>query len=1149
MSNQHPFTNPDPFLDQGNHVTPRKRGSRWLVVLGVLFGFGFLFCGGILVASYFALEQVAGGYGPVDLPETLPTRIDEQRNFNRSLAGFVADPSKDPCVDPDICEFVTDSLQQLRDYDTIPFSHEMFLQAVAASPLGKGQVGFLERLSIKSWLAEYEPVPYVDEPYERILDMRVNAEGDLATVDLLLYSEESQASSEQWYLVKDDDVWKLYDWNRLEYGRRMSDEYAAYVISESLNADGYDLAVNDLDEAEGLYLEGETERAHDLIRQCETRPMLPSDCNVALLRTAYTWMAIGECEESIRVLKMIPNPDEIWGVWPALAACYSNLGKNEEALEATQRYEKLSPDHPNMHMLYSIVLLEAGRDAEAADHAAMNLRFFPRDQTVLTDLIDFSRFEDIPLLLDCMVECMAESGHTFAWDLVLNHGAVEPLWGQQLVQAAKEHEELPAGFVTLAEANLAWAQSDFDRSAELFLEARNQVQLSVLREIAARDHIDARIKGGNIVALLAEAGDTDVFRSLLADALDDSLDIEPQAIIDALNQADTGDSHWALGLRGFANHQLDRLGDALRDFETFYDWAKNRTVDSAGTDEEVETWVVDAVLGYMIEELVETDRAIEALERWPDEVETLHQWGTLLLQPHQQNQRDAVLAAFPDEASDVAKVQRFRILAQQANDRRESELCDQYHQSAIELARPLYEQSYYLVTLFSQRAQNAVWHRFESVPIDSLYLDEGDEDSDFRGTFFTDALIEANILLDESTAREWIEKAERNGLDNSETLAELHESLADLFYEVGKYEAAAQSYLAAIERTEDRDSWRAGERRRAYINSMLGLHKYDELRNWLDKQDEKQIWDDATVLLKEGDSEALMALLEEQKQDRAIAWLRRPVVRAELDLQRDQNWVDQLLERYTLSFGYRSAASSGSLLLDSDHVPPTEEMRRLVRLLAGSNREVREIDSADETNHSWLVSGDAGERTVVTFQLAQYDASMSPPELSGRLEQPVVRILLQIDDPMPNPTRRLLESSARLVTEKAIAFAWEDHDVLWIGSDLEERLQWKDRVPVETALSQARLTLSPVKEEDDSEIISIDQWNGKLEQSEEKRVSVFVTQRIGGVTERLAAHIVNVDRDQYAIYAELDEDSVLDPLGKKGRRISVGVANLQPRED
>ncbi len=1147
MSTQHPFSQHDPFFDNATTTYRPQQGSRWMVILLVVMGFGLLLCGGMITLSYLAIQKAAGVHTEVDLPDELPSRTEDQAAYNQSLARFSANPKADPCVDPRVCEFVRTSLRQLRDGEEIPFSRAMFLEAVAASPDGRGEVGLVERLSINTWLGEYEPTPSIDEPFERILAVRVNDNGDLATVDLLVYSAESQALSQQWYLVKEQDEWKMYDWQRMEYGRRMSDEYAGYVISESLNAEGYDNAMQQLADAQELWWDGEKELARAKIKQCETMPMLAVDRTVALLRTAYTWMAIEQDEETIRVLKMIENPDEVWGVWPVLAACYSSLGQDEQALRALENAAAQSPDHPNIRWLMSVVYDEVGREQESADHAAIALQFCPRDPTIYSTVIDNDRPEDIPLLLDCVV--MSED--PFDWTQLLDHAAGSTAWGEQLVSTIQQRDRLAKGLETLARANVAWSKSDFDESAKLFLQARDEVQLPMLREIAVRDHVAARLEDGKIAEAIRESDQPEVTLSqLLSRAVDDALDVDHEALLAALEQVDLGDSPWAAGLRGYANHLLRRYDVALPDLQSFYQWSSERLpsieeMESESTD--VTAWMVDAIASYLTEALVRSGRPMEVLKLWPDEIQIQHEWGSLLLDASSDQLRKQVLAELGDEVTDAVQVQRLRLLARQARLAGDSQICDDYHRQAIELADRLTseDQAYDLYELIHQRARDAIWNRLADPP---MVTPTHDEDQSLRDEFFVEAVREAVIIDDETIARSWIEYAGRCGVDDGPTLAAMQNALADLMNERGQYEQAAEAYRAALNLDDDKDSWRWDRRRREYVGAMLDAGKIDALKQWLEADSSSTAWNQVVVALAAGDADSVRSLLSQQTDSEVNAWLGRHEQRRLLRRYAEDTWLDDLLDRYQLLLGYNYSQDRGDLVLDRDALPEPEQMQQSIQQAFGDDAQSTVIVlSSGDRQPAWKVTTANGQRYLMTWKLVQYDASAAPAVIRGRLAQPVLQLGIDVIDDEPHATERLLQAASRLASDGAIAFDWTEHGFLWAGDRLADRLAWQDRAPVEAATSEMSLVLMPSSEAADADDdLTLQQWADEL-QAAGGTIPVRVRQSLERLEETIPAQLIRVDIEKYDLHIQLEANGQLDPLAKAGRRFTCGIYSVRKR--
>ncbi|MDG2222717.1 MAG: hypothetical protein P8L85_15160 [Rubripirellula sp.] len=1146
MSTKQSFSSQqDPFFPDGPaSPTPTQR-TRWPFILAVMLGFGLLFCGGIVMLGYIAIQKAAGVRPVVDLPDQMPSRSDDRDQFNASLTDFVTNPTADPCVAPEVCEFVETSIGQLRNNETIPFSREMFLGVVAASPIGEGKIGLAERLTINTWLTEYEPIPTIEQPNHRILNIHLNGTGDLATVDMLIYSSDSQAQSVQWYLVQENDAWKMYDWQRLEYGRRMSDEYAGYAAADTPNAEGYDRTMQQLAEAKNLWLNGERTLAEAKLRKCESTPMLAADRPVALLRTAYTWMGVGEDEEAIRILKNIPNPDQSWGVWPSMAACFLNTGQQEEGLQAALKAQTQSPDHPNVQWLLSQLKTEStesNESTESADRLATALQFCPHDATYLAAVVANNRPEDIPLIIDCILL----SDNSSEWSQLLDSAARSTAWGKELLTISQKRADLPPSFGSLVKANIAWSKADYDDAAELFLKARDEAKAAMLRDIAIQDHFSARLENGRIAELFREVTPLeDVLAQLTQQALDENLDIAPEEILAALEQVDTENSNWASGLRGHANYQLRRYELALPDLDRFSRWITTQS-ETSEDDEDPSSWIVEAAASQLTEVLIELDQPMDVLKRWPSDLNRHHHWGTLLLQRNNDDKRRNVLAAFEDTLPDSIDVQRSRFLALDARLRGDANTCDQHHRDALEKWKTLNsdEFAFRVQALISDRARDAVWNRFTGPPLDQQATAEQPPLSE---SFFMAAAREANALKDEQTIRHWIDYAAKQGIKTGDTNAVMQNHSGDLLLETGNYEEAAKAYLAAIEQEQDKDTWRSDQRRLNYIDSMIKAEKMDELLAWLSTQGESTAWDRATVELATGNGENLIDLLADQPKEEVTRWLQRAQQRRSLERYTNEAWIDTLLNEYPIYLSYLFGQASGDLVMLQKQLPATEQMQRWVQQAVGSDTEPIKISLRDDQQHAWVANLENGQRYLVAFELMQYESSSLPESIRLQLADSVLRISLHVIDHQPQATRRLFAAVARIANEDAVAFQWNDRGLLWAGEKLADQLKWQNRVPVQPSLGEYRLLSDSDFSESNEVDLSLTQWADALQATSDKTLPIVTRQSLGSITEKRPAQLTNVNLDEYFVQVQMEADSQLDPLAKSGRQFRCNAGNVQER--
>ena len=232
MSSKQPSGDPaDPFPPRAGSPPETGLGSGKRIVFVILGFLGLcgLLCCGVFGAGYLLFQryQAANRSGTVNIE--LPRRYDafahDAKTFNASIQRRLQTLNQSvTCSDPSLTEFIDATMVLLKNGQPARFHVATFLKSIDKSESANGSVPLLTRLILSRGLGAGETLsPSVDDHYE-LLEVRLAPDGMLAEVDLLVYSSDNLTTSQQWYVVKADSGWHLYDWQRLEFGRRLADE-------------------------------------------------------------------------------------------------------------------------------------------------------------------------------------------------------------------------------------------------------------------------------------------------------------------------------------------------------------------------------------------------------------------------------------------------------------------------------------------------------------------------------------------------------------------------------------------------------------------------------------------------------------------------------------------------------------------------------------------------------------------------------------------------------------------------------------------------------------------------------------------------------------------------------------------------------------
>ncbi|TWU51338.1 tetratricopeptide repeat protein [Rubripirellula reticaptiva] len=1139
------------------------------LILGGLTLLGILFCGGVAVIAYFAVQGAAGSTGLVAVPPR-PTKLSEAfqvdaNNFERSLVRRFGESQQSeidsdsvPHFDSSVAAFVNECVEANRVGDTIPMNREMFLDAVQASPCGNSEFGLIDRMAIRSWLDQYEPAPDKFDTHVQIIDVHVDSgtlPGDpkLAQVSLIFYSEESQADAQQWFLINAGDKWEIYDWQSLDFGRRTSDEYAAYNAGDPATSDGYDSAIDQAVDAQRLWNEGQQELAIAKLRQCEAIPMLAEDRSIAMLRIAYIWMSFDEYGEAIRPLTAIKNPDQMWGVWPVLSVCYLNTGEKERALKAALKSQAQSANHPRTHWLLATVYEAFDRDDESADEAVIALQGCPLDQTLVNMVTNNRRTEDVPAL----VSAVAQIGMP-AWIQLADSAAYGMEWSKAVLDFVESGNgiETDAAIVALLRANEAWSRQDYDAAAENFILARDKTSDDQLRRVAVQDHADARIERDRYLSLFTESDDVEgTIRTLCHWVFQDEFYGDVQSLLtafethemDEILSANPNAQPWEIGVRGWCRHELDEHDLALPDLTEFVDWLSSEAItanESTNGDSDPQ-WLIDSSNETLTETMLSLGKYRDVVERFPNHAG----YQSMLVNDLMVQGKESVVAfldATQTATDPVIKLTRTRLEAFLSVCKGDVSTADSLHRKAISIvdqADPENEHSLRLI-LNRQRAIDSVINRALPSEIEMAEID--------LPLVIFHAVEEAARLNDSKTMRAWAQRVEAVDSDNVDHVM-IKTRFAELRFAGGQYGETVE--LLSESQLNGSEGYWSNRQRELRKQALLELGKSDVL---LSELFSKPLSDDglappkpslhgdgalavqALALVAKGDFEKLDSIFSTVDKDEVGNWLSIPSQRRWLVRHADDPSIKALLQKHPMSIGYLAPESLGQIWTTANRSMTKDDIESLLESEMGEIFEVVPVSLANEAKESsaWTASSASGQRILIGSSIQTARGTRLPIRKRDEFSQPLLRISIAILDQLPNANRRLFEIASALASDDAIAFTWVDESLTWFGPDLPSKIRWEDRVPIHAETTPTSIDTAENDEDMNSDPRSPQEWTSDLKSSQTPLL-VQVTLECGEIIESLPATLIRVEADQYGLIVESMSDSKIEPLFKTGQTYSI----------
>ncbi|WP_442505617.1 tetratricopeptide repeat protein [Novipirellula sp. SH528] len=1153
MSQSNPFSEQYPHPQ--SHPAPTST-KRVLIIVAIIMAGIALFCAGIGTIAFVAMQRIARPAPEVELAPREDSFARDTADFNRSLDRLLDEKQSQstPSIDPAIQQFIDDSSDKLENGDDVRFSLTLFIEAVAMSDHSGGSLSIMDRLALRTWLAEYQPNPDGISGELRVLDVRLDSTGKLAVVDLLAYSDSDQAESLQWFLVHEGGQWKFYDWQRLEFGRRLSDEYASYLHGESPLDEGYDNALTELSEAEIAWYEGEPDRAKQIIRAAEAKPMLPQDRPVLQLQAAYTWMRLEQYDEAVRVLKAVENPDSLWGVWPSLAVCYYNLEEHKLALQAANNAQKQSPNHPNGFWIASLIYDELDQNDKASDAAIKALRICPLDSVIFYNAITQGRPQDVPQLVDII----AENDEEYQWTQLLSQTFRESSeFPKAVVDELKQRDDLPAGLLEIALGNLAWSSDQFDEAAGHFLKSQSVAELEYIKTIATENHLDVRLQDDDFEKLFAESppGDS-LLRSLVLRAYDDSLYCDLEKLLAALqSHTSASENGWSNALTGWAHYTNVDYEQAVASFDDFLAW--RGSVESEPGDEldeteglDDDTWLDAVTADYLVDSLLELGRPLEIIERWPEDAGKHYQVGSFLQLQANATQLDRFIESTAATTSDSVRIQRLRLQADQAMSEKETEQAATYHREAIELASSVYEEdeSYFIDELIRRFARDLVLGNY-------VATDDEISDLDFDDNVDLNVLVNAAVresirVCDDDEFAAWIRRAEQLPHDTDENYAALQFAAGDYYASKNQLLDAIEAYKQNV-RTSSADSWSLPRGIEAVVGVMVRAGQVDEARQWVSANPipDSEVADEAIVDIATGNFTSLLDHLAAVDKAKATDWLQRQSLTDGLSSHADSPEFAKLIGQFPIRIPYITVDSAGELLSKASEPIDQQRVAEVLEAALGESFTAKAVVD-EESNPSqiaeqaWLFQSVAGQRILVSSSERQYRTDNLSDWLGERLSTPVTRIKFSIMDDKPNSTQRLFAVASEQAGDDTLAFTWSGGNEIWSGPQLAAQLTWSDRVPVQLATQTRPLVEVPLEDADtEYEYVGINEWDQHLQDAGENLDAVLAI-NANGVRETISCTISKVDAEEYDIYVSPARDSVLLPFVKAGFTYTCGPSNL-----
>ena len=663
--------NPDhPLVYRPGEAEGRRRSGEnrvlfWMagVLVVILFG-----CGGLIgIAGYMAVRPTVKDTKISDTREA--DHRDDLQAFRRSIDGFAewnARPlgqsvettrpfvmiAGQPVRGDDGETFATDHpdvesaagdlhqwvLQTSEAYldgqSPGPVDMEGFLDAMSRSPYGP--LRNLQRMLVSSNIDATFLIPDV-EAFTRVVGIEFprgddgSVHTDVARVDLITGSPNEFPFSVQWFVRRGDDDWLIYDWQRLEYGRRQSDEMVDYLVCSDTIC-RYDQALEMMGKAVTQMEVGDRKKARREAEKAHAIQVRPVNRVAHQLRSAWTMEYLEMHDESDAALRALFNQRH-FGCETSLTLTALRNDDRQLARAILDRVTTTDPYHPNTASIVQMVAPTLIEDSDTSDANRRELRrkliesertraLFDLEYETLWSTLFSQIGEDIDLMEPVFADLSLDEPSAAIWIAILESGRWDPDVAKTIQEFFAERPSTPAIIRDLATVVRHWAEDDSDAALETLLplyKSPSKVQpFAVATWIEDAFH-EIHYEEETFETWFATAREPeDCVDFCLKNWWNDDFYIEDlEGFLNELNQSD---SEKANLLRGLVLYDADREDEAIQTLEGFLsDASDQKLAENFIVDDECVIWsepIVESVQQTIASILVEQNRYREAIERF-----------------------------------------------------------------------------------------------------------------------------------------------------------------------------------------------------------------------------------------------------------------------------------------------------------------------------------------------------------------------------------------------------------------------------------------------------------------------------------------------------------------------------------------------------
>lgn len=312
-------------------------------------------------------------------------------------------------------------------------------------------------------------------------------------------SASQNPTENRFWIARDGDTWKLYDWSRLDLGLSESQEWGLYAkYANSPLIAGYERWGVLIGEADEAIARDDLATAKEKIHRAEAESVPAEFQDHRWVLTGYRWAALDETKEAERCYQSVSQPADTPGAYFGLLTCH-RWKKPAEALRFAELYETSVGACPHLLEIKAQLLNRLGRDEQAAKEWRRLLRIEPDHIYAMSEFV-----ESLPIENESEFESQLEQLHDPVASAVSVARSVGYVNYKRLLLIAKYvNRKSPDSAGALYVSGLTqFLDGRYAEAAELYRLASEKETDESKRESYVNDYMQALAADGRVIEVL-----------------------------------------------------------------------------------------------------------------------------------------------------------------------------------------------------------------------------------------------------------------------------------------------------------------------------------------------------------------------------------------------------------------------------------------------------------------------------------------------------------------------------------------------------------------------------------------------------------------------------------------------------------------------